>query len=62
MNIARILEQIIGAVIIGGIVLYGTVQVLGAEMKSMQKDIQRIDQNVNDIRKDIYKPAISGRN
>ena len=58
MNVARIIEAMIIASITAGIVLYGTVQVLGAEIKSMQKDIQRIERSVGDIKRDFYKPAI----
>ncbi len=58
MNVARIIEALIIAAITAGIVLYGTVQVIGAEMKAMQKDIQRVERSVGEIKRDFYKPAI----
>ena len=58
MNTPRILEQIIAAAIIGAIVLYGTVQMLGSDIKALQKDIQRIERNQNKLYSDFYQPAI----
>lgn len=70
MDIQRILEQVIGAAIIGLLVMYGMVQVIGAEIESMKenftefktevrRDIQGVEKEVSTIRSDIYKPAIS---
>lgn len=58
MNIQRILEQIIAAAIIGAIVLYGTVQVLGADIKSLQKDVQRIEKKQDKLYGDFYRPLV----
>ena len=61
MNTQRILEQIIGAAIIGAIVLYGTVQVLGADIKGIQEDVKRIENRQNKLYNDIYRPSVGGR-
>lgn len=60
MNFARILEQIIGALFIGGIVLYGTVQIINTELKDIRKDIMRIEKRQELLFQDLYQP-IPGR-
>lgn len=56
MNTQRILEQIIAAAIIGAIILYGTVQILGADIKAIQRDMQRIEKKTDKLYADFYRP------
>lgn len=41
LNIVRILEMIIGSAIIGGIVLYGTVQIIETKIVNIEKIYER---------------------
>lgn len=50
--------RLIETVVIGGVILYGTVQVLGSEIDALQRDVNEIKQDVRDMRRDIYQPQI----
>lgn len=57
MNLQRILEAVIIAAIIGGITMYASVGVISNDIKNLRNDMQRIEDSVNGIRKDFYKPV-----
>ena len=42
--------------------MYGTQQVLGARMESMSKEISRMEKQLDEIRKDFYRPLLSTEN
>ncbi len=57
LSVARIIEGII----IGGVAaagsMYVTVQVLQTEMRDIRSDVQKVEQQVEDFRKDFYRPV-----
>lgn len=61
MNIQRIIEALLIAAITGGVAMYATVQVLDTRLENMQRDVQRLEQSVNRMQDDFYKPANGSR-
>ena len=61
-NMQRIIEALLNPGIAGGVSMYGTQQVLGARMESMSKEISRMEKQLDEIRKDFYRPLLSTEN
>jgi len=57
MNIQRMIEAVIIAAIIGGITMYASVGVISNDIRNLRNDVQRIEQSVNRITDDFYKPV-----
>lgn len=51
---ARLIEAAIIAIVTGGVVLYGTVQVIGAQIESVQAQQRETTQQIRDVRREIH--------
>lgn len=51
-----IITRLIEAVIIGGVVMYGTVKVLGARVDHVSARLDRVQVEIQHMRRDLYQP------
>jgi hypothetical protein len=57
-NHQPVVTRLIEAGIIGAVVMYGTVQVLGERINNLESRVQELSIDVKTIRRDIYRPYI----
>ena len=58
LNFSRILEMIVMAVVLGGLTLYVTTEVLEVKLEGVKVEVREVKQKVDQIYRDIYKPSI----
>jgi len=61
VSIQRVAEAILIAVLTAGMAMYATQQVIKTELAGVKKDVSRIEQTVDDIRRDLYRPVIEAK-
>lgn len=57
MNIQRIIEALLIAAITAGVAMYASMQVLDTRLQNMQNDVQRLEQSVKEMQRDLYRPV-----
>ncbi len=55
----RMAETLVGSAVIGGVLLWGTVKTIGADVNAVKQDISEIKEQVRQFRKDFYIPRHS---
>ena len=60
LDFSRIIETIIMAIVLGGLTLYVTTEVLEVKLEGVQVEVREVKQKLDQIYRDIYKPSIPG--
>lgn len=58
INVARIVEALIIAVVTAGVVTYAQQLVMGEQIKALKFQVQELQQEVRDMRRDFYAPRV----
>ncbi len=60
LDFSRIIETLVVAIIVGGVTLYVTTEVLEVKLDGVQAEVREVKQKVDQIYRDIYRPSIPG--
>ncbi len=59
LNVQRIIEAIIIALVTGGVTMYGAQQMVVAKLENLDENLAKLERRQEQIFQDLYRPRVS---